>query len=875
MLASVLSGLDNIGVLESSLGDARPISELLPGIPSNGFSYLRVALRCLACVGWIEPDVSMEPDSTFVRWTEDGRAIAASREKYLAVGRYLREFPHADPEAYSRSWSPTTISSFEALVERANSGWNLAREFPAELRSVVVAHLDGGVLVPAMLRLHGIGAVGEAGLISGAGDSWTRHVVDLLRHVGWLHDDSLRWTQAGAVARSSSTHYGLAASYLPLLSRLPDLFLASETVDSSLDSPGPEWHVNRSLNVTASGAAHGRYFADAEDIICDVFGREPLAGQPRFVADMGCGDGSWLAGIYQAVRARTLRGRNLAAHPLVMVGLDANEAALERARAVLDQHNVPSLLVRGDISDPDRVAALLAARGLQMDEGLHIRSFIDHDRDYRGADDRFPSWGWATGAYVGPDGAVLTADEVERDLVGHLSRWAPHVRRHGLVILEAHGVPPAVSRRHLGALHSVAFDAYHGFSHQYPVEHASFLYASRAAGLEPDPASARRYPTSRPFVAVSLNRFVSAAEPFVLPGTGEAPQEDGAWAPDPGLELTDGEGLHRLLYQDGDLRQPRPWCLAPTGWIVERAFAQIESRLAVIAPGGVIRILDYGTGSGLAAIELLKALGQRDIDARLERAGARLELHLADLPSAWFAQGHRLMRACKWARFHSLRNDDGGFRALTELVAPNSVDVVMASMVFHLIPQEVLARVAAELSSILAPEGRLLWNSPDLGPAGSYAVLFHDPNRALRKRWASLLNDSGSDASVSAAIHSVAARVAATLGPAERKACERRASKRILPVPNTAGSVSSALEGHLQGSIETRTFEMLEGEVLDALLVPSNVGEYLPEIEDPAERNHVATTLLTDQVLPEFASGPAATGLGVNVHWTFGDASAA
>ncbi len=873
MLASVLSGLERTGVLEPSLGAVRSVSELLPNVPSNGFGYLRVALRCLASAGWIEPQLSTEPASARVRWTDDGRIVAAHREEYLAVGRYLLEFQHSDPEAYSRAWQPATVSLFEALVQRALDGWHLGSEIPAELRAVVVAHLDGGLLVPAMLRLHGIGAVGEGGLISNADDGWTRHVIELLRHVGWLQGDSLRWNQAGEVARSSSTHYGLAASYLPLLARLPELFLGSETTSSSLDSPGPEWHVNRSLNVTASGAAHGRYFADAEDIICDLFNREPPTGQPRFVADMGCGDGSWLAAIYGAVRSRTLRGLHLASDPLIMVGLDANAAALERARAVLDQHEVPSLLVRGDISDPDEVAGLLAARGLQMEDGLHVRSFIDHDRDYRGADGRLPSRGWATGAYVGPDGAVLSAEEVERDLVGHLKRWVPHVQRHGLVILEAHSVPPSVSRRHLGALHSIAFDAYHGFSHQYPVEHASFLNASRAAMLEPDPAWARRYPTSRPFVAVSLNRFVSAEETFALPVSGEASHKGGDWSPDSGLDVSDGEELHHLLYERGDLRQPRPWCLAPTGWIVERALAQIESRLALVAPGDVIRVLDYGTGTGLAAIELLKALGQRDVEARLELAGVQLELHLADLPSAWFAQGYQLLSGCKWARFHSLRRADGGFRALTDLVPPNSVEVIMASMVFHLIPPDVLGRLAAELSSILSPEGRLVWNSPDLGPAGRYAVLFHDPNRSLRKRWVSLLDGYSPDGTVSPLVRTVAARVSDTLGPADRDACERRASKRILAVPNTAGAVSSALDEHLHGDIETRTFEMLEDEVVDALLVPSNVGEYLAEIEDSTERNDVATALLRDQVLPEFASGPAATGLGVNVHWTFGEAS--
>lgn len=872
VLSSVLSGLHRVGILEPSLESERSVSDLLPEIRRNGFGYLRVALRTLASVGWIEPDLPMDPRTTCLRWTEDGRAVASVMDRYLAVGRYLEAFSEPDPEAWSRRWDSATVGLFAGLVRQAGKGWQIVGQLPDDLHAVVDSHLDGAVLVPAMLRLHGIGAVGPTGLVRNFEDAWTRHAIGLLRHVGWLCEDSDLWTDAGSVARASSTHYGLAASYLPLLARLPSLFRGAETVSSSLDSSGPEWHVNRSLNVTASGAAHGRYFADADEIIRELFDCQPVADQPRFVADMGCGDGSWLVRIYAAVRERTRRGRQLDSHPLVMVGLDCNEAALERARAVLDQHQVPSLLVRADISDPAGVAELLAARGLKMEDGLHIRSFIDHDRNYFGAENReLPGSATSTGAYVGRSGIPLAADQVERDLVAHLDRWAPFVQRHGLVILEAHTVPPSVSKQHLGALHTIAFDAYHGFSHQYPVEHARFLSACRAAKLEPDPVCARRYPTSRPFVAVSLNRLVLADAPLALPGSRCRADERGTWSPDPGADTADGEGLHRLLYSGGDLRRPRPWCLAPTGWIVGRALSVIESRLEVAKAGDVIRILDYGTGTGLAAIELLKACAERNLESRLERAGASVELHLADLPSSWFARGYQLLSGSGWTRFHSLRNVDGGFRALTDLTGPQRFDVILVSMVFHLIPPDALKRVAAEIATVLKPGGVLLWNSPDLGPPGAHSTLFHGPNRALRALWTSLVEDPHSS-QADGVVHRAAERVAARLGPAERAAAERRASKRILKTPTAASTVSAALDRYLHGAVETRTFEMLDDEVMDALLVPSNVGEYLSEIEESGEREEIAWRLMSGEVLPAFKAGPAGTGLGVNVQWTFGEA---
>jgi ubiquinone/menaquinone biosynthesis C-methylase UbiE len=125
------------------------------------------------------------------------------------------------------------------------------------------------------------------------------------------------------------------------------------------------------------------------------------------------------------------------------------------------------------------------------------------------------------------------------------------------------------------------------------------------------------------------------------------------------------------------VRYPRLWCSAPTGFVVARALEVVEQRLATAGRGSVIRVMDYGAGTGLAAIELLKACNERGIERRLERLGVKLEVHLVDLPSSWFAQGFELLRNCGWTRFHSLRASDGGFRRLSEVMGGDTVDVVM------------------------------------------------------------------------------------------------------------------------------------------------------------------------------------------------------
>ena len=73
----------------------------------------------------------------------------------------------------------------------------------------------------------------------------------------------------------------------------------------------------------------------------------------------------------------------------------------------------------------------------------------------------------------------------------------------------------------------------------------------------------------------------------------------------------DGWALHRLLYQDGNLDDPCGWAAPPTATLVESAAQTISRRIKEIkgskAPAE-IRIVDYGTGTGMAACELIKVL---------------------------------------------------------------------------------------------------------------------------------------------------------------------------------------------------------------------------------------------------------------------------
>lgn len=850
VLALTLAALDEVGILERSLEDDSCLRDLHPELSASGFGYLRAGLRTLASHGWLAPELGMDPADTFVRWTVSGRHALSHRGDYVAAGRFLASFGASSPDLWQRPWTPDQEERFLSLLALCLARWRLEDALPVETRATISSHLDAALTAPVLLWLHGSGLLEERGPLL-PGDDVGEGMRRLLSLRGCL-DATGDWTETGRHAREYAIHFGMVGSYFPTLARLPELYRGGLVV-APAEQGLAEWHVNRELNLAASTAAHRRYFEEADDIFLELFDREPVEAQPRFIADMGCGDGRWLIHLHGLIRERTLRGRHLDSHPIALVGIDIGATALESARRELAAAGVPGLLLFGDISDPDSLRSALEQNGLAIEDGLHIRSFIDHNRPYAGGDPGLPVAGRSSGVYVDAAGLPLDAADVERDLVAHLMRWAPHVRRHGLVVVEAHCVSPTVARRHLGSLHSVAFDAYHAYSHQYLVEYSTFVDCCRLAGLERIGRHERHYPSSRPFVAVSLNRLVPSEPDVALPATAAAAQvaREDTWRPEPGIDLEDGVALHRVLFDAGDLCHPRAWSAAATGFVVGAAVAAIEARLRGARAGDVIRVLDYGTGTGLATIELLKACQELRLEERLEQRGASLELHLVDLPSSWFAHGYALLSDCAWTRFHSLRDANGDFRPLAEVLGARAMDVAIVSMVFHLIPPSALGRVVAELASVLRPGGRLVWSSPDIGPPGPDAVLLHDPNRALRARWLE--------------------REGPKLDPATLRMAEERAAQRILPTAHTVDDLVGSLRVHFDGESERRTYEMTDEEIVDALLIPANQREYLSEIADRATRERAIRELMLEEVLPAMRATTAGTARGLNVQWSLGD----
>ena len=537
VICSTLRAMDELGILAPSLEAERSLSDLYPDLTRPGFGALRVGVQCLVSTGWLAEPPTLDPQTTVLRWTEAGREVGSRRAPYLALGRFLAGFASVEPDSWTRPWDGARLAQFVELADLACDRWRLPGALADELAGLIRAHLDGALVVPTILSLHETGRLAESGPDLPAGDAGDA-AGRLFGALGWTEPDGA-WTATGLRARAFALNFGGVATYLPLLAQLPQLYRGELTAGPRPD--GSEWHVHRELNLRISALAHGRYFRDTDPIFVELFNREPAETQPRFIADMGCGEGSWLVHLHGLIRDRTRRGRRLESDPLPMIGIDPDPVARERATRNLEAAGVPALVVPGDVTDPDALGATLAEHGLAIEDGLHIRAFIDHERTYLGGDASIPAPGWASGAYLDRDGGPLAGEAVERDLTAHLERWAPHARKHGLILLEAHCVAPRIASRQLGALHGVAFDAHQAYSMQYPVDHAAFIRCCHDAGLEPVGHCEGRYPANRPFVSISLNRLLVAGteQPFPATGAAAASREDD-WRPGPDVDLGDG-----------------------------------------------------------------------------------------------------------------------------------------------------------------------------------------------------------------------------------------------------------------------------------------------------------------------------------------------
>jgi hypothetical protein len=347
-----------------------------------------------------------------------------------------------------------------------------------------------------------------------------------------------------------------------MLSAMDRLLFGDAASVFARGADGHEGHVNRSMNVISSGFQHDRYFAEVEEILISIFSREPFSLQPRYVADMGCGDGTFLRRVISTVREKTPRGKVLAQYPLTLVGIDLNLASLSETSRTLAAED--HIVITGDIGNPRQIIEDLKTAGVDPDQVLHIRSFLDHDRPFIAPRklDALAARARARylGAYSDRAGNAIPPATAVQGLVEHLSRWADVINRHGLILLEVHCQDPRVVRANIDQSESLYFDALEGFSQQLLVEADAALMAAAEAGLFPQVEYFKKFPSHLAASRITGCPGLASAGRGLL-GAGDAHAARGAGAQDchlsTGAVATGVAGRGRQCHLHAAYCQPR------------------------------------------------------------------------------------------------------------------------------------------------------------------------------------------------------------------------------------------------------------------------------------------------------------------------------
>ncbi|HQN07890.1 MAG TPA: hypothetical protein PLL76_06700 [Thermoanaerobaculia bacterium] len=450
---------------------------------------LDVALRLLADQGFVSREGGGEPGRSRVRLTATGL------DRLRTLGTYSGAAARID-----RARALLRAFAGDGAARPLVGADDLAIEPGGELiERRARAHRHGPLVAAAVTGLDRCGALArlaEAGArgcpdeeLPGRGRAVSA-ALEVLAARGWLKREAGRTslTFEGRVVSEVAPQYWYAASYLPTLGRAGRrIFTAPAARESGVDDhDGVERHVDRALDIAFSGVVFRR--ACLEPLLSAVlplFESEPLESQPAAIVDTGSGDGTLLVELYRAIRERTARGRRLDAVPIRMVGVEYNEVARVETERRLRAEGVPGGSARGDIADPDAIAATLRERGLDPHDVLHVSKSVIHNRRFvpPGLDDGLPTFGDPDGVFVDAAGERIAVRRLELDLVQLFRRYRPFTARHGMVVVEAHAVPPEAIAAAIGRAPLTLVDACHALSGQLLVEAPVFRAAARAAGL--------------------------------------------------------------------------------------------------------------------------------------------------------------------------------------------------------------------------------------------------------------------------------------------------------------------------------------------------------------------------------------------------------
>ena len=143
--------------------------------------------------------------------------------------------------------------------------------------------------------------------------------------------------------------------------------------------------------------------------------------------------------------------------------------------------------------------------GINIKDLLHVRSFLDHNRIFQKVE-QVTDLSYKTSCAYAFKGNLINSEEIISNLIYHLNQWKKHISKHGLLMLELHGVDPSICAENKFKTPTIAYEATHGYSDQFIVEYDVFLKCAKAAELKKNNNYSKVFPDKN-LTTISINVF--------------------------------------------------------------------------------------------------------------------------------------------------------------------------------------------------------------------------------------------------------------------------------------------------------------------------------------------------------------------------------
>lgn len=516
-VAPVAYALKEKGVLDFILTEeSTTLSFISETFPTNE-GYLNVGLRMLASQGWLLHEINTETDTITITINEHSAIAFSLVDRYKDVVDFMK----VSEEFHPRHFEMEQFTILNKILNKYKNNEFVATSEAPEVRDIefqIEKHIEG-VLVGPITVFLGMDGMFHKYFMEASFSADEFHedpisfskILDFFTYLGWFSkkNDTYRFTKKGLFFARRSSAYGVTVSYIPTFRRVDELIFGNPNIFRSSIPNALEIHVDREMNVWGSGGAHSAYFKKIDEVIIELFNK-PIEEQPKGILDMGCGNGAFLIHLYEVIEQRTKRGALLEQYPLFLVGVDYNKAALKVTRANLVKADIWAKVIWGDIGDPKQLQEdIQESYAIELCDLLNVRTFLDHNRPWSDPKTVSITKSDSTGAFASC-GNRLPNSIVENNLKEHFEKWAPYIKKFGLLLIELHTIDPKITAKHIGETAATAYDATHGFSDQYILELDVFRKGIQKAGLQSVDNYFSKFPNNE-LATVSINYLIGAS----------------------------------------------------------------------------------------------------------------------------------------------------------------------------------------------------------------------------------------------------------------------------------------------------------------------------------------------------------------------------